>query len=86
MGKFLPLWKSFCLSSWSVYFEVRLSSGVRVSIECIECKIFLLSLKAGVNLVAKVYYIKTEIIKTTKIKQNHKLIRFIWMIQKIHSY
>ncbi len=29
-------------------------------------------LKAGVNLVAKVYYIKkTEIIKTTKMKQNH---------------
>ncbi len=30
------------------------------------------SLKAGVNLVAKVNYIlKTEIIKTTKMKQNH---------------
>jgi hypothetical protein len=30
------------------------------------------SLKAGVNLVAKVYFIlKTEIIKTTKMKQNH---------------
>ncbi len=30
------------------------------------------SIKAGVNLVAKVYHIKkTEIIKTTKMKQNH---------------